>query len=64
MGQKEILLAKVSSEGIIDAGEDSVEGAACGSLREEAGHSTSNIQQIGAVYDNPTKKTPIKSLSF
>jgi len=54
-GAKEILLEFPG--GVIDAGEDSVEAAALRELREETGYTSTNIQQIGVVYDNPTKDT-------
>jgi len=52
-GAKEVLLEFPG--GVFDPGDGSAETAALRELREETGYDTANIEQLGVVYDNPTK---------
>lgn|ERR1700722_5780228 len=54
-GAKEILLEFPG--GVFDPTDGSVKTAALRELREETGYSSSSIEQLGVVYDNPTKDT-------
>jgi len=54
-GVKEILLEFPG--GIFDPAKELPQVAALRELREETGYSATNIEELGAVYDNPTKDT-------
>jgi 8-oxo-dGTP pyrophosphatase MutT (NUDIX family) len=54
-GAKEILLEFPG--GVFDPAEELASIAALRELREETGYFSSNMQELGVVYDNPTKDT-------